>query len=304
MKRILILAAAALFVTVGVSAQESYTYSPKAGDFSIGVTFNPASLANSNYQPDAGAFSGDYVKGLANYPKQMFILSMDPVASFQIKYRLMEHWSVRANLGISGSKVDYKEYVQNDAKATMSGGEYAKVEDAVHSSLNGMSLGLAAEYTKAFGKLAFVSGIGLQFALGGGAMTFDYGNSYSSSNTNPTSMAMTKLKAAGSLNEYDGFDSDVTYARPLERYNIGYNKGIGLTFDMGLEYFFAGSMSISGAMTFTPFMLVFQPQTYTRYEGWDSGSVKEMNWTVSPGSKAMLYGTENIGFRISFNYYM
>ena len=58
---------------------------------------------------------------------------------------------------------------------------------------------------------------------------------------------------------------------------------------------------------------MFQPQTYTTYEGYtslaiaggsDEGSVIEYNKLVSPGSTGLLYGTNNFGLRLSLNYYL
>lgn len=91
----------------------------------------------------------------------------------------------------------------------------------------------------------------------------------------------------------------------MERYNSGYIHGLGLSVDMGLEVFLAERVSVSLAMNFTPIMVSFQPQTYTVYEGFSSftGKVENYNGLVSPGSNALLYGTENIGCRLTLNYY-
>jgi hypothetical protein len=53
-------------------------------------------------------------------------------------------------------------------------------------------------------------------------------------------------------------------------------------------------------------MLTFQPQTFTIMEGFSTktGKVEQYNLLVSPGSWSCLYGTENIGFQISLNYYL
>ena len=72
-------------------------------------------------------------------------------------------------------------------------------------------------------------------------------------------------------------------------------------------------MSLGAAVTFTPVMVMFQPQTYTTYEAYtklaiqgkpDDGSVIEYNKLVSPGSTGLLYGTDNFGLRLSLNYYL
>lgn len=282
---------------------------PAKGDFSFGVTWNPISKFGS-YQPKAGDFAGSYVNSLGDYPHQLYILGIDPQFSFQLRYHMSDKWSLRAALGLSGSKIDYKEYVRDDVAYKADTKTLDKVEDCIHASLNGFSLGLEAEYTKSFGPLAFIGGFGLQFAIGGGAMTMDYGNAYSASNTAPSTMPYLKVTTAqfSSLNEY-GTDpykwNEMANGRPLERYNVGYCKALALTCNMGLEYFFIGQMSISATVTFVPVAFYFQPETYTSFEGVTNlAKYVTFDALVSPGSTALLYGTQNIGLRLAFNYYL
>ena len=103
--------------TIGAGAQTTTKkiYNPKSGDFAIGVTFNPLGIKNHTYQPEKEAFAGEFVSGLGSTPKQMFILATDPMISFMINYHFTEVVSLRANIGLSGSVVNYKEYVINDA---------------------------------------------------------------------------------------------------------------------------------------------------------------------------------------------
>lgn len=139
MKKILILSLAALtLASVGAKAQgesnvpegkritcyhvysdKAPHFSPKRGDWSIGVTFNPATLSyRLKMQPDNGDFAGDFIEGMATSSKQMFILSQDPLAAFRVRYYLSDNWAVRATLGLNGSHINYREYVDDDlAKA-------------------------------------------------------------------------------------------------------------------------------------------------------------------------------------------
>jgi hypothetical protein len=98
----------------------------------------------------------------------------------------------------------------------------------------------------------------------------------------------------------------IAYARPVKRYNSGYIHGLGVQVDAGLEFFLAERISLGLAMTFTPIMGVFQPKTYSEYEGFstNTGRVESFNELVSPGSNALLYGTENIGCRLTLSYYL
>lgn len=320
------LVAVALFLALGLGAQskqqsKSQIFNPMGGDFSIGVTFNPLAIKNHTYQPEANAWSGDFVKGLGGTPKQMFILSTDPLISFMLNYHFTDVVSLRANFGITGSQVNYKEYVLDDAKLADDANSIDKVWDVATSKLNGTTIGLGLEFTKPFGRLAFVGGFGVQYAMGGGSLAFSYGNAMTKSSTAdgtklPSSLPFMQLTGDGTLNEWETVkaeamkDNDkLTVGRPLERHNVGMNHAIGITADMGIEWFFAGQMSLGASVTFIPVMFVFQPQTYTIYEAYDTNEEKgvEVNKkasVVSPGSTAILYGTQNIGLRLSFKYYL
>lgn len=362
MKKFFTLAAALLLLASAASAQEvqiakkGNRMTPSKGDFAVGFTFNPVALSSKlKYQPSVGTFAGDWVGSQAEYPHQMFFLSTDPLASFQVKYRFTDHWGIRANLGFTGSRTNYKEYLVDDYAKHMSmnsesGGYNDKlVVDVITAKLLGLTVGISAEYTKNFGALSFIAGFGIQYALGGGSMSFKYGNDYIYegeggrwTNYKPTTTAYTQMKTTelepGVLNPYEkkdgtyiynGFDtrclSPSATVRPADRYNIGYSNGIGITCDMGIEWFFAGKMSLTAAITFTPLMILFQTETYATFEGLQTQTVKydnEGNYSssdelakadykvvkfdrpVSPGSTALLYGTENLGFRIGFNYYL
>ena len=371
MKKFFTLAAALLLIASSAMAQEvtiakkGNRMTPGKGDFSIGFTFNPVALSKKiSYQPSIGTFAGDWVGAQAEYPHQMFFLSTDPLASLMLKYRFTEHWGLRANVGFTGSRTNYKEYVQDDYTVhikTAGAGGYSEnhVVDVITAKLNAFTIGISAEYTKNFGAISFIAGFGIQYALGGGSMTFKYGNDFLYDdatgrwvNAKPSSTPYTTMKPSDlntdegkawtaiqyHFNEYDkdtkdksyyhGFDKGVLMAdstiRPTDRYNIGYCNGIGFTCDMGIEWFFIGRMSLTAAITFTPLMIMFQPQTYATFEGIqskdatynESGTasytsrskenyeVVKFSHLVSPGSTALLYGTENLGFRLGFNYYL
>ena len=363
MKKIFILAASLLLLSSAAFAQEVTVakkgnhMTPSKGDFSIGFTFNPVALSKKlSYQPSVGTFVGDWIGAQAEYPHEMFFLSTDPLASLMMKYRFTDHWGIRANIGFTGSRTNYKEFIQDDyavkiSKENAEGGfSHTQAVDVITAKLNAMTIGISAEYTKNFGALSFVAGFGIQYALGGGSMSFKYGNDFIYDvggtrwiNYKPTTTSYTFMKtgdlqkvtfneyANEDKNKYDyyGFDtkklSDSANVRPTDRYNIGYCNGIGFTCDMGIEWFFAGRMSLTAAITFTPLMILFQPPTYATFEGIQAydvtynndGTMNKRNerstsdyevvtfdHPVSPGSTALLYGTENLGFRIGFNYYL
>ncbi|MBO7396457.1 MAG: hypothetical protein J6T89_00170 [Bacteroidales bacterium] len=321
MKKFILVSTIVLLSLTSAFAQGKKT-EIKAGDISFGVNVNPmTAFAESKWKPEDGAFSGAWTKDIGDVPAQMYILSKDPVASFKLRFHMSESVALRAQLGITGSIINQKDYVQDDYSHYLSPVSENKVVDQVSSKLNAASLGLALEMIKGNGPLKFNASIGVLYAIAGGSMDFKYGNPFNKDwNGNvPTSTAYTQKleggnKVADSLN--DGAPVGhlgITYARPLKRFNVGYTNALGISIDMGVEWFFAGQMSLGAALTFTPVMLLFQPQTYTTYEGFttmavqggsDEGSVIEYNKLVSPGSTGILYGTDNFGLRLSLNYYL
>ena len=153
-----------------------------------------------------------------------------------------------------------------------------------------------------FINLKFVAGLNLLYAFAGGKVGFAYGNQLTKENQVPTSMGLTATGGA-----YDDWTAaqGIAWARPVERKNVGFSHGLGIQADMGIEWFFIDHLSLGAAVTFTPVMFVKQCQTYTVYEGYSAtlGDVMQYNKLVSPGSWACLYGTDNLGFQLSLNYY-
>ena len=311
MKKIMIMLLAAVMAAPAVMAQEKNKEwnEPKVGDIAIGVTFNPVSLASRlNVQPKLGTAVNGTVAGNMALNKQLYALSQDPVAAFRLKYRFAENWNFRAAVGLSGSHINYTEYVQDDLAKTLDPQSENKVNDVVKSDLNAGSLALGAEFVKGK-KLKFVMGFNVLYAIGGGMLKFDYGNKMSELNKVPSTLpysgwiggadpALNPDAAAGAA-------QGIAWARPLKTNNSGIHHGLGVQVDMGIEWFFQDRMSLGAAVTFTPIMFTFQPQTYTIMEGFStiSGQVEQYNMLVSPGGWSCLYGTDNLGFQVSLNYY-
>jgi len=308
-KLIIIMAAAAIALPAFAQKEAKQTFTPKKGDVSFGLTINPMALREDlRYQPETGEFAGTFIGGLGADPKQMFFLARDPLASLQFKFRMSDKWSFRANLGFDGSIINYKEYCYDDVATRTNPLSEEVVTDVIHNKMNGIFAIAALEFNKTFGQFQFNAGFGLQYVIGGGSMTFDYGNDLTKEGGwQATTIPLLKpgTDPEKTLNTFPTGTLGIAWARPVERYNIGYNHGIGLTFDMGLEWFFTGRLSLSAALTMVPVMYVFQPQTWAIYEGYSATteSILTYNDLVSPGSNGLLYGTENLGFRIGFNCY-
>lgn len=305
MKKILLAITALCLSVVALQAQEKSYFSPKKGQWAIGVTFNPASMGSAiAIQPKNGEFAGDYLAGLAANPKQMFIMSKDPMASIKFKYYTSSKSAYRIAVGINGSVVNYREYVQDDYAKALNPDSQNQVVDRATSAMNSFSIMLGKEWTKGSKAVRFIYGVDLMYTIAGGNMTFKYGNVLSDLNKVPSTMPMTQT--GGELNNYLDKGWGIAYGRPVKRNNIGYVHGLGLSVDAGLEVFLADQISLAAAINFTPIMVTFQPQTYTVFEGFSAktGKVEQVNGLVSPGSNSLLYGTQNIGCRITLSYYL
>ena len=304
MKKYILTILAALFVCAnGVWAQGNVS-NHKKGDWGISITFNPATLGyKMSCQPSPGDFAGEYITDLAGSPKQMFILSQDPLAAIRAKYYTNDKTAFRMGFGFNGSVVNYREYVQNDLAVALNPESQNKVTDAVISRLNSLSLSFGMEQKVGSAKIKFVYGFDILYAVAGGRMVFNYGNAMTDINHVPSSMPITAPQG-----ELDDFNSKlgIAYARPVERYNSGYIHGLGIQADAGLEFFLTPKIALGLSMTFTPIMATFQPKTYATYEGFsaNTGKVEKVTDVVSPGSCALLYGTENLGCRIALTYYL
>lgn len=307
MKRFISALALICLIATSASAQKSEKsyYTPKKGDWAVGVIFNPASLGSKlAIQPKHGEFAGTYVQGLALDKRQMFIMSQDPVAGIRLKYHTSNKSALRISAGLNGSVVNYREYVTDDRAVALNPNSTNKVIDNAQSAFNSVSLMVGNEWKLGEKAVKFVFGFDVMYTVAGGKLRYQYGNAITEYNKVPSTMPMLDTTTNEGVNDWVE-NAAIPYARPVRSYNQGYIHGIGVSVDMGLECFVAERLSLGVALNFTPLMFTIQPRTWTTYEGFNnwSGKVEEFTNLVSPGSNALLYGTENIGCRITMQYY-
>lgn len=307
MKRFISALALICLIATSASAQKSEKsyYTPKKGDWAVGVTFNPASLGSKlAIQPKHGEFAGTYVQALALDKRQMFIMSQDPVAGIRLKYHTSNKSALRISAGLNGSVVNYREYVTDDRAVALNPNSTNKVIDNAQSAFNSVSLMVGNEWKLGEKAVKFVFGFDVMYTVAGGKLRYQYGNAITEYNKVPSTMPMLDTTTNEGVNDWVE-NAAIPYARPVRSYNQGYIHGIGVSVDMGLECFVAERLSLGVALNFTPLMFTIQPRTWTTYEGFNnwSGKVEEFTNLVSPGSNALLYGTENIGCRITMQYY-
>lgn len=307
MKRFISALAFICLIATSASAQKSEKsyYTPKKGDWAVGVIFNPASLGSKlAIQPKHGEFAGTYVQGLALDKRQMFIMSQDPIAGIRLKYHTSNKSALRISAGLNGSVVNYREYVTDDRAVALNPNSTNKVIDNAQSAFNSVSLMVGNEWKLGEKAVKFVFGFDVMYTVAGGKLRYQYGNAITEYNKVPSTMPMLDTTTNEGVNDWVE-NAAIPYARPVRSYNQGYIHGIGVSVDMGLECFVAERLSLGVALNFTPLMFTIQPRTWTTYEGFNnwSGKVEKFTNLVSPGSNALLYGTENIGCRISMQYY-
>ena len=291
-----------LLLAFSVSGLRAQQTTPSSAKFGFGLSVNPISGLRANKDFKSRDFVGNAIAAEAAVPYQMFLLAQSPMVSVGGKYRLNEKLAVKGSVGLSGAYFNYVEYVPDDKALYSNPLSGEVVTDRIRFHLSGGGISLGIERGSDVGKRFRVSGgASLLYSYGGAVIHFDYGNEMTSLNRNPSIMPLIE----DSLNHFAG-TGDVAYARPLKRYNVGFEHGFGLMLDLGAECFLTPKVSVGLNATITPLLLVIQPQTYTVYEGYSNlkGEVMELNRMVSPGSTSILYGTENLGLVLSVHYYL
>lgn len=286
-------------LTQGAFAQEKPNYSASAGSFAVGISFSPTA-AGHIYKMTTGDDLGAKLVDISQDEYQMKFLGTTPVASLSFKYMLSNNLAVSLSYGFDGMSVDYRENVLDD-KAYYANPETSKqTADQVKTKINTGTVQAGIDYLKGDGNWKLSLGGQLVYAYGGGKSDFSYGNALNEYNSKPT---INSVSAA--LNDWQD-NGDIAFARPIKRYNIGYEQGLGLRLNIGVEYFFIPKASVSATMSILPIMYAWQPETFTTYEGYSSLSsqvIKEYTVQHSSGSQYVMYGTETFGLSVALHYY-
>ncbi|MBR1631808.1 MAG: hypothetical protein IJ680_08120, partial [Paludibacteraceae bacterium] len=237
----------------------------------------------------------------ASTPEEMFFLRQEPMAAIRMKFMTGSHSAFRVSVGFNGGIINYREYVADDAALFFNPLSEDVVTDRIRANYTNGNIALGMEFSCG-NRLRFFGGFSLVYAYGGGKMKFSYGNEITDLNPAPTTMK--KIDGTGGINDFAA-TVQMDYARPVEQYTSGISHGIGLSGDLGVEFFFIPKVSIDARVSMMPIMLAFQPQTYVVYEGLNkfTNKIEDYNRLVSPGSNYLLYGTENYGISFGINYY-
>ncbi|MDR0873330.1 MAG: hypothetical protein LBN27_07695 [Prevotellaceae bacterium] len=265
MKKVLLSVALATATLFGASAQEVVSKSgqpilPKAGDFGLSINALPT------FKFIGGIFSDNdaSVNGLFG---NEFGLSGS--------YFLTDNTSVRATLGFGFNTDTQKKLVDKVGSTTNE-----KVEDSKKVSNSAFRLDVGYVFHRGNGRLQAFYGpeVGLNFGRNN-KVTYEYGNALSA--TNPA--------------HFSGVDgSSLTENKP------GFTFGFGLGGFVGVEYFVAPRISISGEVGLS---LGFntQGEGVQSVEYWNGSAVKEEE-TKTAGGSAFDFSTKANG-KIGVNFY-
>ena len=264
---------------------------PQQGDIALGISAKPllnyvGNIFNGNVDNGVNnnIFGGEPINGNLNFQPNYSILA---------KYQFADNIAIRANIGFLGFSANLKNYVQDDKAVALDPLSNDKLVDVTKFKQSGASLAIGAEYQKRYRKVQGYAGASLYYAFGKQNATYTYGNDITEINQTPN------IAQAGWI----GVDY-LPNARPLEDYSNGHFNALGVVGHIGVEYFFAPKISLGGELNVS-FIHGWQPQKYTKYEGWNPVTLKveEYTHTTAPGSSLNFYGTQNVGGNIFVNFY-
>jgi hypothetical protein len=306
MKRLSLILSAVL-ISAAAFAQGKQNFAPKSGDWSVGINVNPVAAGGIKYQPKSGEFVGAFLGDFSGNPQQMYMTGQ-PLVSIKAKKMLTGSLAFKMTLGFGGSYIDYNEYVTDDYARSLNSVSEDVVSDHVLGNIGTATLTAGIQKMFGTGNLKFTIGADVLYTISGGNLRFSYGNDFEPYNKfKPTTMGMCDMTSTPgeNMNYYDSPALGIDYARPAKRNELGTVQQVGLVASIGLEYFLAEHISIGAEVSIVPVAFTWQGQTWGVYEGYSNvtNTVLNYNMLVSKGSRALTYGTSNLGVNLSVNYY-
>jgi hypothetical protein len=266
-----------LLIGFGASAQELTSKKgtpilPEAGDWSIGIDAKPfLDYAGNMFNGNASNSSPSFNWTSTVFPQ---IITGKLVKDANTAYR------VKLRLGSTSAKQEYE--VKNDLNTASTAMDVEKI-----SSTN---IALSAGIQKWKGKGRLRGFYGAEFGIGLLGVTKDvheYANAITSTNTAPTTSIPDAIDADG-------------YRITESSKKVNFNFGVGSF--IGVEYFFAPKMSLSGEFNWRINYWSYGAKETTG-EKWNGTSV-ETRTSSNPGkSSSFGFDNGNAGGSIAMNFY-
>lgn len=292
MKRyILILALCVLSLGTRAQDDKKVTYLPEQGDVAIGFDAAPVlkyvgNLFNNTSDNVLGSFSGQAVsaEGLEYFE----IDGITPDVSIMAKYMITDNLAVRANIGVQHRSLTTNRYVADDFANIENPLNEVKLIDTRFDAKKGFSAIIGAEYRKGINRIQGVFGGGFLIGSNSSKTEYRYANALTPVNQFPTtSLENTEFGNYRKLNE-------VTNS----------NFFFGFAGNVGVEYFVAPKVSLGAEVNISIYS-VNEGQKYVETEGYNTAkqSVEIRSELVSPGDKAFVFGTNNLGGSLYLSFY-
>ena len=243
---------------------------PESGEFSLGISAVPFF-----------EYAGNIFNGTSNNDAPGFGFTDEFPMMITGKYMLDDKTAIRGIFRIGFGNTKEIGDVDDDANP----GEF--VEDTYKYS--GMNIGIGAGYEKRRGKgrLQGLYGGQVLLTFQSNTDTYEYANAYSTTNLAPS--------------RYDFGANDLGAAWMLEE-KSGLGFGVGIQGFVGVEYFFAPKLSLSGEFTYG-FGFNKQAKSSATYEMWDVANDVLMKQTDEFGGSSSFGLDTGIGAFLNLNFY-
>jgi len=289
MKKIILISIVCVFGFMGIQAQDApaRNFTPSQGDFSIGFDVTPifSFVGNIFNGTENNTFSP-----LAGRPVLSTTGAPFPTATIMGRYMLRDNVALIANIGLMGSSIRTRAYVQDDYAFMFDPLNRDRLIDVQRERQNGFSLMLGAERRVGQNRIQGIFGGGLVFASARSTTTFEWANQMTEVNRTPS---------AGFTGQFDTYGG-----RTLESRTLMPTTSWGVATHAGVEYFIAPGISIGATVNL---FLVHQRggQTYRISERFIEATERVEEWTdlSAPGNRGTSWGTGNMGGSLFISFY-
>lgn len=291
MKRYILITSLCILSFLSANAQDDKkVYIPKEGDIAISFDAAPilryaGNMFNATDDNNFDNLSGEPIssEGIEDFN----INNISPEVSIMGKYMLTDKIAIRANIGVQLRSLTTNSYVTDDlANITNPFGE-SKLIDTRKDTKNGLSAIVGVEYRKGDGRVQGIFGGGILFGLNKVRSKYQYANALTVLNQFPSSAWDASYGSYRILSEAK--DSNLIF---------------GFAANVGIEWFIATKISLGAEVNLSVYQ-VNESQTYITSEGYNSATnvVETRTDVLSPGDKALVFGTDNLGGSLYLSFY-
>ncbi|MFO8130312.1 MAG: hypothetical protein R6T99_10475 [Bacteroidales bacterium] len=280
MKKVIFTFLVALFAVAIVNAQDLTSKKgvpilPQEGDYGLGISATPFLV-----------YAGNLLNGTAGQGAPGFNFTAEYPMAIYGKYFKSANMAYRGALRIGFNNMSDKEYVVEDGQADPT----VTVEDKYTNTQMDIVLMFGIENRRGHGRVQGIYGAQVFLGYGSFKDKYEYGNSFTTTNTTPESYDFYPLGPDG--NPYDNIQpapgvvpgSGPASSRVTE-VKGGSQFSFGVSAFVGVEYFFAPCMSLGGEFAWgIGFMTVGDSEATV--ETWDAANNAKKETTNEYGGES------------------